>query len=423
MHDAILDAREHRAKQIESWLHLGYDVLVSIHANIPAEHKNIKEAYIVVRFFEMLIKETFHVQKHERFESADGPYTLMTISGLSAIEVKEKLIEMEDHIPIGRLVDLDVWSIPDQLWSRSSLKHKPRKCFICDDVAHHCVRAKKHSLQDIMTFIRETTKQHLYEDVGHLVKKVMLDELNLDDKFGLVTPSSMGSHDDMDYRLMRDTQKVIVPYFIHMFRLGYESDEIYNMLPIARKFGIEAEQNMLEHTQGVNCYKGLIFILGLVMVSTGYTLSKNQDVSHIFTNIHTMTQDILADFEKKPVTFGEKAYHEHQIMGARGEAYLGLPSVHHALNLMKDVPLNDTLLRKVLQQLIRTTDDTVLLKRAGSFDAYMAIKKEVSLIDVTDLAQVKHFTKGAIEKHLSFGGSADLLIATLFIYYFSQRYF
>jgi triphosphoribosyl-dephospho-CoA synthetase len=53
----------------------------------------------------------------------------------------------------------------------------------------------------------------------------------------------------------------------------------------------------------------------------------------------------------------------------------------------------------------------------------MAIKKEVSLIDVTDLAQVKHFTEGAIEKHLSFGGSADLLIATLFIYYFTQRYF
>lgn len=423
MHDLILEAREKRAKKIESWLNLGYDVLVSIHANIPSGYKNKKEAYIIVRFFEMLLKETFSTHKCERFESEDGPYTLLTLQDIPPKEVKEKMIEIEDNIPLGRLVDLDVWSIPDHLFSRSTLQRKPRRCYLCDDVAHHCIRTHKHALNDVIQFIEKTTKDHLYEDVGHLVKKVMLEELNLDDKFGLVTPSSTGSHHDMDYQLMKDTQKIIIPYFVELFQLGYEHDDIYNLLPKAREIGLQAEHTMLEYTKGINCYKGLIFILGVVLVSTGYTLSNQQDVGHIFTNIHTLTQNILDDFENNPKTFGEKAYHEHQIMGARGEAYLGLPSVHHALNLMKEMPLTDTLLRRVLQQLIRTTDDTVLLKRAGSFDAYMAIKKEVSMIDVTDLAQVKHFTEEAIEKHLSFGGSADLLIATLFIYHFSKRYF
>lgn len=423
MHNIILEAREKRAKEIESWLMRGCDVLVQIHANIPNAYKNQKEAYIVVRFFEMKVKSLYQINHIERFDSADGPYTLISILDQNPRDVKQMMIDLEDHLRLGRLVDIDVWSIPDQLWSRASLKIPPRKCYLCDDIAHHCIRSQKHSLSDIMLFIKDTTLDHLLDDVSQLAEKVMLQELNLEDKFGLVTPSSTGSHDDMDYHLMKKTQKVIIPHLVNMFKLGYQCEEIYNLFPKARKIGQLAEQEMLEFTEGVNCYKGLIFILGLVMASTGYTLSHIQDVSHIFTNIHHMTQNILDDFEKKPKTFGEKAYYEHQIMGARGEAYLGLPSVHHALNLMKDVPLSDTLLRQVLQQLIRTTDDTVLLKRAGSFEKYLKIKKQVAEIDVTQIEQVRTFTHWAIKENLSFGGSADLLIATLFIHDFAERYF
>ena len=423
MHENLLDAREIRAKTIDSWLKQGHSCLVSIHANIPGEQKNIFEAYIIVRFFESQIKETFMIHHSERFESDDGPYTLISLDVSDYKETKRKLISLEEKDALGRLVDLDLWSTPDILWSRDSLNIKPRACYLCGDVAHLCVRSHKHQLTDILSFISQKTIEHLKHNLHQIINYAMMTELNLEDKFGLVTPSSPGSHDDMDYNLMVKAKNVIIPYLVEMFELGYSNYELYDLLEHGRPIGIKAEQAMLIETHGVNCYKGLIFILGLVMTSLGYTMKHKQDFNHIFTNIHRLTQHLFDDFNSDPKTFGEKAYHEHQIKGARGEAYLGLPSVHHALQVIDYKPLTDENLRLTLQLLIRMTDDTVLLKRAGSFDAYVGIKKKVASLDVTQIDDVKAFTKEAIKQNLSFGGSADLLVATIFLHRIKQIYF
>lgn len=423
MHDDLLSARETRSKTIDSWLKQGHSCLVSIRANIPGEHKNISEAYVIVRFFESLIRKKYTIVKHERFTSNDGPYTLISLDESDYRKVKLELIELEESEALGRLVDLDLWTAPDQLWSRDSVQMKPRTCFICGDIAHHCIRSLKHSLDETLAFVQRITQEHLEKQMSILTKKAMMIELNLEDKFGLVTPSSTGSHDDMDYHLMIRAQRVIIPYFVEMFRLGYGDFEIYNLFDLARPLGVKAEQAMLDETGGVNCYKGLIFILGLILTSLGYTLKHQQDFNHVFTNIHQLTQHLFDDFEQEPKSFGEKAFHEHRITGARGEAYLGLPSVHHALHVIGNKTLTDELLRIILQQIIRSTDDTVLLKRAGSFEAYTAIKKKVASLDVTQINQVKEFTREAIHQGLSFGGAADLLVATIFLHEIEQTYF
>lgn len=49
-------------------------------------------------------------------------------------------------------------------------------------------------------------------------------ELNLHPKFGLVTPYSNGSHDDMNYELMKEAQEVIIPGLIEMFFVGLEAN-------------------------------------------------------------------------------------------------------------------------------------------------------------------------------------------------------
>lgn len=423
MHDLILTARENRAKEIEKWLHQGNEAVLSIRANMPTSIKNSSEAYVIVRFFECQVKEKFNVIKHERFESADGPYTLCSIKHERMAQLKRELMSLEDNLSIGRLVDLDLWSIPDQLWSRSALGEKPRTCYLCAKPAHQCVRSQEHDINDVINYIKKTVYDHLRSEVYAIAQKAITQELRLEHKFGLVTPTSMGSHKDMDYTLMMKSHEIILPYFVDIFRLGYEKAELYHLLELARPLGIQTEKNMMQVTGGINTYKGLIFILGLVCLSLGYTMNHHQDFNHIFQNIHHLSQNILSDFEKKPKTFGEKAYREHQILGARGEAYLGLPSVHHALNLMSNATISDALLRRVLQQLIRTTDDTVLLKRAGSFENYMHIKKMVASIQVDNLEEVKSFTAYAIENHLSFGGAADLLIATIFLYEIKKRYY
>ncbi|HOI84782.1 MAG TPA: citrate lyase holo-[acyl-carrier protein] synthase [Acholeplasmataceae bacterium] len=422
MTDSILDAREKRAFLLSYMLSKGYDAVISIRANIPGIHKNSPEAYVVVRYFESMIKHEIGYIHLERLDGEDGPYVLLSVQADDLQALKKSLIDIEDGQPIGRLVDVDLWHIDGSI-SRRDLGYPSRRCYLCDREAHHCARNRTHPLSETLAFVEETVKHHLEEDLKKLAKQAMMSELNLEDKFGLVTPSHQGSHHDMNYELMIKAQDAIIPYMIELFNLGASGLEHYRLMEQGRKIGLQAEHAMYEVTEGINCYKGLIFILGLVMLSSGYVIKHKLDFNHIFLTIQLLAKPILEDFEKNPITFGEKAYHEHQIMGARGEASLGLPSVHHALRLIEGQEITDTRLREILQLLIRSTDDTVLLKRAGSFETYMEIKKKVASLDVTDIDEVKRFSQEAIDHRWSFGGSADLLIATLFIHELGIRYF
>ncbi len=421
MMDPILLGREARAHMVDLWRNENDHLVLSIHANIPGKDKNIHEAYTLVHYFESLIHAQAHITHCERFFNDDGPYTLCYIENPSAISVKKILIRLEESHALGRFIDLDLYD-KSQHYSRTSLNIEPRRCYLCDDIAFHCIRSKKHSKDELLTFLRGEVQSFLLEDIKHLAQESMMKELNLEDKFGLITPSSSGSHDDMDYHLMIKAQQVILSYFQKLFLLGYQAEALYQLFDSARHIGLEAENAMLKETQGINCYKGLIFVLGWLMVSTGYALRHRQTIDHIFTNVHHMTHPLFDDFNKPPQTFGEHAYQTYQITGARGEAYLGFPSIHHALHILEHHPLNDQTLRMVLKTLILATDDTVMLKRSGSLETYQKIKKMFVDLDPTDSHEVKKLTSYMIDNKLSFGGAADLLIGTLFLHSIHQQY-
>jgi triphosphoribosyl-dephospho-CoA synthetase len=65
--------------------------------------------------------------------------------------------------------------------------------------------------------------------------------------------------------------------------------------------------------------------------------------------------------------------------------------------------------------LIRDVEDTVLLKRAESLDRYLYYRKLIGSITNFDEERIKEITRECIENNLSFGGSADLLIVTIFL--------
>ena len=421
MMDPILFGREERARMIHLWVSEHSGAVLSIHANIPGDNKNLNEAFLLVRFFESEIKKNYPLMDCERYINDDGPYTLCRIPDVPGDDLKKHMIALEDAHSLGRFVDLDVYDSQNH-FSRTMYGIAPRTCYLCGNVAYHCIRSKKHETHDLIHFLTQEIKTYLADDMMTIAHHALLKELDLEDKFGLVTPTSKGSHDDMDYLLMLRAQKIILPYFRRFFLLGYEADMLYSLFDDARKIGIDAEKAMLEETQGINCYKGLIFVLGWLMVSTGYVLKHNQTLEHIFTNIHQMTHHLLDDFNQPPKTFGEQAYHAHHIMGARGEAYLGFPSIHHALHILDHHDINDQTLRLVLKTLILATDDTVMLKRSGSLEQYQRIKKMIQDLDPMDIDQVKSLTTWMIEKRLSFGGAADLLIGTLALFDIKQRY-
>ncbi len=414
MMNSILDAKEKRQILVNSYLELGYAV-ITIKSNIPGEDKHLKEAYILCRLFFNLLNNLYTQNISFELNYADGPWILMKIEHKNLEELKKHLITIENEHPLGRFIDLDLHTSMHSI-SRNSLGLPLRKCFICELDAFTCQRLHKHEISELTQFIKVKTRAFLKEEIKNIIDKSIMLELNLDYKFGLVTKSSRGSHRDMDYKLMLKAKNAIIPHLVDVYLLGYDSSDYKNLMHKARFIGLQAELDMLKATDQVNCYKGLIFVLGLFLLSTGVSLSRKMFKPDLYKYLKLYTKDLFTDFNSTPDTFGKKAYETHHILGVRGEAILGFPSIQHVINLYHfNHDLSDQTLRHILRDLIIVSEDTVLLKRAGSLDKYYETKELIKKVNINSIEEVKSFTDYAISNNLSFGGSADLLIAYLYL--------
>lgn len=418
--DSLLNARESRFAHILQVIQNEKVQVILVKANTPGIDKNIIEAKVMVRMFTKLILSKFQILTWDIFPSSDGDYALLTLREKDLIGVKKTLITIENEHPLGRLVDLDLYVDASYAISRVSLSLDPRTCYLCQDDARVCSKLKRHSYEELIHYMKTRFYTYLHQMIETVIDEAMMMELNLEDKFGLVTPTSSGSHPDMNYALMIKAKHAIMPFFIQMFDLGFHSDDLDQIFQKSRIIGMIAEEKMLAETEGVNCYKGLIFILGLIMISTGYTLQKSDHLSSVFDHIKHVTRHITTDFEMKRQTFGEQAYKIYRIQGARGEAMAGLPSVQYGFNYLIKHDLGDLHLRSLLKDITLMIEDTVLLKRSQSIEFYHQVKSQLKKLDVQDALQLQKFNDFCITNRLSFGGAADLLIASIFLYQLNQ---
>jgi holo-ACP synthase CitX len=398
--DNILHAREKRSQQIEHLLSK-HEVIVSIKVNFPGKDKNHPLAYLIINAF-VLNDIGMNIDKVHWYTSLDGPYYLVSVndSGKSA---KSLAISFEENHPLGRFLDVDVYTRQGSL-SRPA----KRKCYLCDQLAHVCVREKKHSYQDLYDYIYKITIEYYHDFLSITLNQAILNELNLDPKFGLVTPKTNGSHPDMDYDLMIRAKDAILPYMIKLF-----SESIWiNETTDFQKFidlGLKAEKAMYQVTGGVNAYKGLIFHMGLLVLSYGYKLSRDEE-NHLSMILKMMAKKILDKSVYDQMTFGQKAQMMYQMQGARGQALSGYQQVFEVLK--NNQALN---LHKMLMSFIIRIDDTNLLKRAGGMDRYKKIKNLFAKTDMNQANALEKLSHECIRQNLTFGGSADLLILALVI--------
>lgn len=65
-------------------------------------------------------------------------------------------MKIEDTYPLGRFVDIDVYdSITKRSISRIELGNEERKCYLCDNKAHICVRSRTHSQGSLITHMKK----------------------------------------------------------------------------------------------------------------------------------------------------------------------------------------------------------------------------------------------------------------------------
>ena len=404
--DKILEAREERWKKICSKI-TESNVVVSLKANFPGDDKQNSLAYMIIQ----IAKSEIHFENQvacEFYDGYDGPYYLYVIDNTDGNVIKDYTVKIEQKSEIGRLYDIDVFS-KDKKYERKI----KRKCIICDKMAFECSREKNHNILELKAIISQIVMRRTTEILRDLLEIAFITELNLDPKFGLVTPSSNGSHIDMNYHMMKNSIDVILPFLIEMFEYSYGNYTLEEKILLCKEIGKIAEREMLKSTNNVNTYKGLIYNIGIFMISTSYGFSGAYPHFDIFDNAMDIYKILNFYNSHKTVSYDNYMSDNVYSIGARFEAEHGYPTVQNALPLLKDKSQES--LFRTLVYIIQHTGDSVLLKRSKSFEEYKYNISKFNEININDLSQLRELTSYFIKKNVSFGGSADLLVLSVFI--------
>ncbi|MGT2832169.1 triphosphoribosyl-dephospho-CoA synthase CitG [Streptococcus halotolerans] len=289
----------------------------------------------------------------------------------------------------------------------------------------------------------------LLDNISRAALKSLLYEVSLSPKPGLVDRFDNGAHDDMTFQTFIDSALSLAPFFESYLTIGFDTSDqspqaVFQQL---RQTGIAAEKAMFTVTKGINTHKGVNFSLAVILGATGrwlaqtgrnltkdYRFSK-EDSCAIGQVAAELCSDVLAmdlkDLEtKKHLSYGERLYLDYGITGPRGEASAGFPTViTKALPFLRHEiqqrgPKDDVQL-KLLLYLMTFVEDGNLIHRGG-IAAWQTVKKEAAqLLDhhLSDAAlkkAISEYNTILINRHLSPGGSADLLALTLFFAFLEE---
>lgn len=287
--------------------------------------------------------------------------------------------------------------------------------------------------------MKQLNKQGMPKLISTFALEALLYEASLYPKPGLVDPKSSGAHADMNYSTFIDSSTALAPFFTEYVDLGVNHDDSpFALFEKVRTLGQQAETVMLRKTKGINTHKGANFSFALLLSATGKMMNDKhlkipftkQDTADIFNYVKQMTDGLLSkDFvdltHKKHLSYGEKLYLEHGIVGIRGEAELGYPTLkERALPFLREHYKHDqrTLFLILLLHLMATIEDSNLINRGG-IDAWRNVQKQAAKLLQTfsvnssekELEQALIlFDQQLIEENLSPGGSADLIALSFF---------
>ena len=271
------------------------------------------------------------------------------------------------------------------------------------------------------------------KNIATLATKALLYEVSISPKAGLVSRLSNGSHKDMNIYTFINSSLALHNYFLNCFDYGQEKlFSCPNFFKDLREVGKVAEKEMYVATKGINTHKGTIFSMGILLAVLSVHLKENKeiDLKVLSEKIKEMCKPLLNELEDADniSTYGEKAYKEYHLTGARGLAISGyeivlLDGINKLKNFCKTLDF-ETACILLLFYYMSVLDDTNIVNRAN-----IATLKEVQILSkelfeenkkTLEKESIKNSMSKLndifIEKNISAGGSADLLILTIFIH-------
>ena len=264
---------------------------------------------------------------------------------------------------------------------------------------------------------------HLCDHLAALARQALIAEAELTPKPGLVDRRGSGAHNDLSLDLIRRSANVLEPYFSMMGYVSAGRSVDIALREELAEIGRDAERAMFNTTYGSNAHKGAIWILGLLLAAAARMDYQNAEEIAAAAGFIARLPDRA---QPAVVTHGEITKMRYGVSGARGEAWddfprvikFGLPALRRqrAAGFSEEVGRLDALL-----SIMSRLDDTCVLYRGG-LEALNAVKSGAQAVLVAGgygtahgRKEMRRLDRELILKHVSPGGSADLLAATIFL--------
>lgn len=254
-------------------------------------------------------------------------------------------------------------------------------------------------------------------DVPAIAARALLQELDLTPKPGLVDQANSGSHSDMDYPLFLRSIAAITPWLTIFEEMGRANAQQApdGQLALVRPAGMACEQDMLNATGGVNTHKGGIFSLGLLCFAAGRLQGQNKPMTsdNVCRTVSEICQGLVSrelHHTPHPSTAGERQFQQFALTGARGEVESGFATIRRFVLPHWHAEQGERRLHHALLRLMATNNDSNLVSRGGIAGLrYVQSYAQNLLNNGWDLTRLQEMDRALIAKHLSPGGSADLL--------------
>ena len=134
--------------------------IISLTINIPGLNKITKDAKCILdASIKEILKSGLDIVEIKTYETASGYEAQISIKE-DAIKIKNQAIYIENNHPLGRFMDIDVIDKDAVIISRKNMLIPVRKCYLCENDAKICARSKKHSLDELLSFIHQKVLEY-----------------------------------------------------------------------------------------------------------------------------------------------------------------------------------------------------------------------------------------------------------------------
>lgn len=447
----VLAAKEARAARQHQLIAAYHTPLISLTVNMPGPVKDtsavrLLSRYGLERLCEQLEGAKIDILYTESHYPRTGPEILVAAAG-EAGTLKKLCRMVEEEMPFGRLLDIDVLDVNARPLSRRDSDGLARACLVCGGDATVCRREQRHTMAELLVQVDKLLEEFMAyrtrrisraaEYLGSLAVEAMLCEVACTPSPGLVDRVNNGAHRDMDFYTFMDSTAALALGMARFAQAGLNHEaELPQLLPVLRVVGREVEQAMFAATRGVNTHKGLVFTLGLTAAAAGWCWRRGtRQAAAVLETVAGISQGLVArelaplqsGAVERPLTAGERLYRQYGITGVRGEVEQGLPSVRNAgLPALREalaagLSRNAALLHALMAIMAVLEDTNVGQRHNREKMAWVrrqaaAFMADGGMLQPDGERRLKALDESFTVQNVSPGGVADMLAVTWFLH-------